>query len=241
MLERVREVAIARLNTLMHLPPDHKLPPPSQTLLPPVPIPDTPALRDTAVARRADLKALSDRVAAGLAAVELARREYGPDVEVMGAYDTFWQENPLRAQVGLKVNLPVRLDRRYAAVAEAQARVAQRQAELARVTDRVNFEVQEAAAQVRESARVVRLYEADILPAAELNVKSARAAYTAGQVPFLTLIEAQRNAVELRDRYHESLAGYGRRLATLERVIGGPLLGVRVRFFSAGPGSPAGF
>ncbi|MBN9524027.1 TolC family protein [bacterium] len=223
-LERVREVAVARINTLMHLPPDAPLPPPARTTLPPAPIPDTPSLRAAAVARRPDLHALSDRVAAEQAAVELALKEFGPDVEVMGAYDTFWQENPLRAQVGVKVNLPVRLNRRYAAVAEAQARVAQRQAELARATDRVNFEVQEAAAQVRESARVVRLYETDILPAAELNVKSARAAYTAGQVPFLTLIEAQRNAVELRDRYYEAIAGYGRRTASLDRVIGGGAL-----------------
>jgi len=229
-LERVREVAIARINTLMHLPPDAPLPPPPRTAPPPAPLPDTPALREAALARRPDLKALADRVAAEQAAVELARKEFGPDVEMMGAYDTFWQETPLRAQVGLRVNLPVRTNRRYAALAEAQAKVAQRQAELARATDRVNFEVQEAAAQVRESGRVVRLYEVDILPAAELNVKSARAAYTAGQVPFLTLVEAQRNAVELRDRYYETTAAYGRRFAALGRVVGGTL--------PAGPPSP---
>jgi outer membrane protein TolC len=119
------------------------------------------------------------------------------------------------------MNLPVRLPKRYAAIAEAQARVAQRRAELARLTDRVNYQVQEAAAQLRESERSVRLYEQDILPAAERNVKSAQAAYIAGQIPFLTLVEAQRTVVELRDRYYESVAAYGRRLATLERVLGG--------------------
>lgn len=222
-LDRGREVAVARINTLMHLPPDSPLPPPPAAVPPPPAVPDTPALRAAAVARRPDLTALSDRIGAELAAVELARKEFGPDVELSAAYDTLWQERPLRAQAGVKVNLPVRTGRRFAAIAEAQAKVAQRQAELARATDRVNFEVHEAAAQLRESGRVVRLYEADILPAAELNVKSARAAYTAGQVPFLTLLEAQRNAVELRDRYYEAVAAAGRRRATLERVIGGPL------------------
>lgn len=221
-LERGREVAVARINTLMHLPPDTPLPPPPAAVPPPPAVPDTPALRAAAL-RRPDLTALADQVAAELAAVELARKEFGPDVELSAAYDTFWQERPLRAQAGVKVNLPVRTGRRYAAIAEAQAKVAQRQAELARATDRVNFEVQEAAAQLRESGRVVRLYEADILPAAELNVKSARAAYTAGQVPFLTLLEAQRSAVDLRDRYYEAVAAAGRRQATLERVVGGSL------------------
>ena len=83
--------------------------------------------------------------------------------------------------------------------------------------------MQEAAAQVRESERVVRLYETEILPAADLNVKSARAAYTAGQIPFLTLVEAQRSTVELRERYYETVAAHRRRLATLERMLGGPL------------------
>jgi outer membrane protein TolC len=222
-LERAREVAVARINTLMHLPPDAPLPAPPKQTAGPAAVPDATALRGVALARRPDLKALEDRIAAEQAAVELARKEFGPDVEVMGAYDTFWQERPLRAQVGVRMNLPVRLPKRYAAIAEAQARVAQRRAELARLTDRVNYQVQEAAAQLRESERSVRLYEQEILPAAERNVKSAQAAYTAGQIPFLTLVEAQRNVVELRDRYYEAVAAYGRRRATLERVIGGPL------------------
>jgi outer membrane protein TolC len=222
-LERIREVAIARINVLMHLPPESPLPPPPRDARPPASLPDTAALRQTALARRPDLKALADRVAAEQAAVELARKAFGPDVEVMGAYDAFWQEYPLQTMVGVRVNLPVRVSRRNAAIAEAQARVVQRQAELARLTDQVNFQVQEAAAQVRESEQAVRLYEVEILPAAELNVKSAERAYVAGQVPFVTLIEAQRNVVDLRDRYYEAVAAQGRRRATLERVLGGPL------------------
>ena len=92
------------------------------------------------------MRAQADRAAAEQAAVDLARREFGPDIEVSGAYDTFWQENPLRAQAGLRVNLPVRSARRPAAVAEAHARLARRQAELARLTDRVDFEAQEVTA-----------------------------------------------------------------------------------------------
>ena len=42
-------------------------------------------------------------------------------------------------------------------------------------------------------------------------------------LPFLNLIEAQRNAVGLRDRYYEALAEAVRRRATLERAVGGPL------------------
>src|SRR5262249_30914403 len=85
------------------------------------------------------------------------------------------------------------------------------------------FEVQQAYEQVRESRRVVSLYETQILPAARANVTAAQAAYVTGKVPFLSLIEAQRNAVGLRDRYYEALADYVRRQAALERATGGPL------------------
>ena len=142
----------------------------------------------------------------------------------MAAYDAFWQERPLRTMLGVRLNLPVRLARRDAAVAEAQARVAQRQAELARLTDQANFEVQQAYEQVRESERVVRLYEATILPAAEANVKAAQAAYVTGRIPFLSLVEAQRGVVGLRDRYYEAVADYFRRRAVLERAVGAPLV-----------------
>jgi hypothetical protein len=39
----------------------------------------------------------------------------------------------------------------------------------------------------------------------------------------LSLIEAQRNVVNLEDRYYEAVADYFRRLAALERAIAGPV------------------
>jgi hypothetical protein len=47
----------------------------------------------------------------------------------------------------------------------------------------------------------------------------------------LSLIEAQRNLILLRDRRYEAIADYFRRRATLERVIGGSLI------FNAEPSS----
>ena len=60
-----------------------------------------------------------------------------------------------------------------------------------------------------------------MLKAAEANVKEAQAAYAAGKIPFLNLVEAQRNRVMLRDRFYEAIAETARRRAALERVIGG--------------------
>lgn len=224
-LERMRLVARARINTLMHRVPDSPLPPPPKEVTLAGALPSVQDLRASALARRPDLQALKNRLASEEAALALAGKEYYPDIEVMAAYDAFWQpeERDLRPMVGLRLNVPIQKTRRQGAVAEAAARIAQRRAELSSRSDQINFQVQEAYEQVLESEKAVRLYEDTVLPAARENVKAAQAAYPVGRIPFLSLIEAQRNAVMLRDRFYEIQADYGRRRAVLERVTGGPL------------------
>jgi cobalt-zinc-cadmium efflux system outer membrane protein len=133
------------------------------------------------------------------------------------------ENRDLATMLGVRLNLPVRLARRDAAVAEAQARIAERRAELAKQVNQVGFEVQQAYAQVEESKKNVRLYLQTVLPAAEQNLKAAQSAYVTAKIPFLSLIEAERELIRLRDRYEELVADYYRRLAALERAVGGPL------------------
>ncbi len=226
-LERMRQVAIARINTLVNLPPDAALPPPPKEINVADTLPEAQALRAAALARRPDLQALENRIRAEEATLALAHKEYYPDFEPYLMYDRFMgntsASRDLATMVGVRLNVPIRLARRDGAVAEAQARIAQRRAELAQQVNQVNFEVQQAYAQVRESERNVRLYEKTVLPAAAQNVKAAQSAYVTGKTPFLSLIEAERNVIGLRDRYYELVADYYRRLAALERAVGGPL------------------
>jgi outer membrane protein TolC len=231
-LEQMRQVAVARINTLMHLSPDSPLPPTPKQLSVAEELPDAQLLRATALGRRPDLQALADRIAAEEASLGLAHKEFYPDFEPFFMYDRFMgnvsDNRDLATMLGVRLNLPVYRARRYAAVAEAEARIAGRRAELARLTDQVNYQVQEAYARVQRSQKSVELYRDTILKAAEANVKAAQSAYTTGKVPFLSLIEAQRNVVNLRDRYYEVLADYFRRRAALERAVGGPVAAVSV-------------
>src|SRR5439155_452757 len=61
-------------------------------------------------------------------------------------------------------------------------------------------------------------------PAVRRNAEAAQSAYVTASIPFLCLVEAQRNVVSLQDRFYEALAGAFRRRATLERVVGGALV-----------------
>ena len=225
-LDRMWNVAIARINTMRNLPTNEMLPGPPEKLTVVPGLPPLETLRDYALSQRPDLKALEDRITVEQTALALALREYYPDAEVAAGYDTIMGNGPARdlaPQIGVRLNIPLRLGRRNGAVAEAQAKIAQKRAELTSRVNQMKFQVQEAYEQLLESQRIIALYDTTILPRSKENVDAAQKAYVTAKIPFLSMIEAQRNLINLEERYYEATADYFRRLATLDRVIGGPL------------------
>ncbi len=223
-LKRMMQVAVARINTLLLLPPVGPVPPPPTDVPRTEPLPDAEQVQQIALARRPDILAAFDRLRAEQAAVALANREYKPDLELYGRYDTFWlPQNRLVGQVGVSMNVPLARARREGAVREASAKVWQRRAEADQLVARVQFEVKEALAKAQESHNVVNIYERRILPAATESVRSAGAGYQAGNIDFLRLLQSQRELIDVRQRQVEALSEYHSRLADLERATGGPL------------------
>lgn len=226
-LARMHRTAVARLNTLVHRPPDCPVPPPPGSLT----INGTPAppelLRQVALQQRPDLASMRAKLQADSASLALAYKEFYPDFEVMGRYDRFWQPTDtfgdLQGQVGVNMNVPIYLEKRRAAAREAMFKLRRQRAELEQRMDDVNQEVESAYAQVVEMREIVQLYEKRTLPAADQNVTSARNDYVANKGDFLRLISAQRQLLMLQEKYQEAIAGYLSRLAELERVVGGPI------------------
>src|SRR3954447_17186948 len=81
-LERMNKVASARINTLLRTDPSAALPPPPQRLAITAAEPDVQVLQEAAERQRPDLAALGARVRAEEASLELACKDYHPDVEV---------------------------------------------------------------------------------------------------------------------------------------------------------------
>lgn len=227
-LERMREVAKARINTLIHQIPGQPLPVPVKELAVKEESLPIQELRQQGLARRPDLQAARNRLAADQAALELAYKEFYPDLEPFFMYDRFMGNTSgsrdLASMVGVRLNLPIRRERRNAAVEEAEAKVAQSQAELAKITDQAHFEIEQAYQEVREAAATVRLYETRILKDAEANVDAARPAYKTGLISASSLLEAERTLVDMKDRHFQSVADFHRRLASLERAVGGTIV-----------------
>jgi outer membrane protein TolC len=221
-LTRAEQVSRARINTLLLSTPDAPLPPPPASLEADRELLPAEQLRQTALAGRPELAAQAARIRAERYAVDLACKEFYPDLEVVGRYDAFWQEHPLRTMVGVNLNLPLNKRKRWAAVAEARANVARRQSELDARVNEIAFEVEQAYRQVEESRQTVEVFRERIIPTARHSIDAARASYLAGRLDFLRLIEAQRQLLSQQDRYYEAVAAYFERLAELDRLVGAP-------------------
>ena len=221
---RMHQVAIARINTLLRRWPDAPLPPPPAGLEAPRPTADPNLLWQTALQQRPDLAALAWKVQSEEAALALAYKDFYPDFDAFARYDTFWQpsstQGPLRAQVGLAVNLPVYRRKLNAAVCEAQFRLNQRRAEFEQRSVEIQYEVVAAAQQVEESRRAIELYEQRLAPRAQENVAAVRANYIVAKATFLDLAQAQRQLVAISERQVETLVTYHRRLSELDRAVG---------------------
>ncbi len=218
-----RGVAVARINTLLHRAPDVPLPPSPVQLARLVELPPPELLRQLAVANRPDLAAIAQRLYAEQTAVDLARKDYYPDFDVNGRYNTLWQKYPLQAAVGFNANIPIYRNRLDAATREARFRASQRRAEYEQRIDDIHRDVQSLYSKLQASQGLVELYDRQTVPAARQNVDAARAGYVAGKLDFLRLIEAERRLIAILDQQQDVLAGYHSLVAETERVVAGPL------------------
>jgi outer membrane protein TolC len=221
-LARDEQVAIARINTLLHREPDCRLPPPPAKVTLSDSLPTAEALQEIAVGARPDLYAQQARIRTEEANLALAWREYYPDVNLVAKYDGFMPQD-MRPQVGLDINVPIRFSRRSAAVCEASGRLRQRRAEYQDRLDQVRYEVQSGLARASQAKQVVHLVETKILPAVQRSLESAQVNYTSGKLDFLRLLDAERQLNTQREMYYQSIAEYHRRLAELERAVGEPV------------------
>src|SRR5262245_196901 len=220
-LQTERQVTSARLNALLHRPPGAALPPPPRRLPEPAPEPiDRAALVERALRERPELRAADARLRGRESSVALARREFLPDVTLVGGWDGFWQESQLRPSVGLELEVPIQLARRRAALSEARAELAGATSERAALEDEVRLEVETAVERLGEAHHLLGIVSSRMLPAARDRVEAARAGFAAGRNDFDSLIEAERSLRDAELEHEQALADLFRRHAELSRPTG---------------------
>ncbi len=217
-LEQQRQIAAARLNTLMGRPVDAPLPPAADVkkdALPPI-----PDLASLAEANDPMLKREQSMVERSKVAITMAQKEYVPDLSVGYMY----QQRPgISDMHGMQftVNLPIFYKSKQREGVE-QAKQELSAAEKSRDARHLelSYELKQMYAMAVNADKMMDLYSKAILPQAELALQSAQSSYSVGSVDFLTVVTnfTTINGYEI-DNVRQ-LADYETALARIEALTG---------------------
>jgi len=227
-LEAMREPVVARLNSALNRPPTAPLPQPTKVQQ------DEREFTDEQLVAwlaefNPELKAMDAEIAGSSYRIDLARKDYFPDMTVGVNYiDTnastggrHPSDDGKDAVVGMvSVNVPIWQDKLAAGVREA--RYSHWQTVYAK-NDRLNAlntALQLALFHFHDAERKMDLYRDTLLPKAEESIKATEAAFRTGRGSFLDLIDAQRILLEFDLAYERALTSRLQRLAELEMLVG---------------------
>lgn len=232
-----RAAVTSSLNALRDRSP---LTPVPEVTLPEITEPDLLAGLDALAARAVALRPEVERADADVARagtrIELAKKDYYPDVTLGATYTLVGrrEDDPGRIMpppdngddvFGLvaSVNLPVWRDRLDAAVEQGLEReIAAREGRRSVETE-IARSLGELVQRLELTWDQLRLLEDVLGIQAEESLSSAEAAYTAGNLSALDLLDAERVLLDVRTATARNRADYGITLARLEGAVGAPV------------------
>lgn len=224
----------ARLNALLGRPSHAALPEPpapSQQAVPALPERSEDAWLQAALAHNPGLGAARNEIERETHAVALARKDYYPDIRLgleygrnsagrMAAMDGGGADSLVGT---ISVNIPIRQRRYDAALAEAEARLhaAGRDARTRELALEAGLKA--ALFDYREGARKQQLYGGTLVPRARHALEATEAAYRAGNVGFIELIDSQRTLLEFELAQERAAADQATAAAQVRALAGEPL------------------
>ena len=176
-----------------------------------------------------DLRAMQFEVAAGRRRINLARKDYFPDLTLGLTYiDTNAStggrhpdgdgDDPVIAM--LSMNVPIWRAKYDAGVREAKAKSRAARLERADRANALASRLKMAAYRYRDAHREVGLYRDTLLPKARQAYRIAETDFSTGKAGFNDLIDAQRTLLDLKLAYHRALAERAKALAEIELLVG---------------------
>jgi len=185
-------------------------------------------LKQMALGKRPDLKALDAEKSRGDADIALARSESIPNLTAGLAFKreaTSIEVNSVEHKdtdylIGVKLSMPIPLfDRNQAGVQEARAKRSSTESRLTAATRNVERDVETAYSSVLSAEKVLSLYKSNIIPQLEENLKLTQESYRLGEVGILSVIQEQKKFFEVSDGYLTALHARQLALVKLESAV----------------------
>lgn len=219
--KRDEQVAMARLNALLHRPSDASLPSPRwqagiQHL------PTQPALDE-----HPSMAQAAARLRQFNAQLRLAQLERFPDVTVGLQHAAVSNSGLSRMANGrdqfyatLGVNIPLWQEPRKAAEEEARAGLLESEAGLAATRDDLSYQLTETLTRVETQARLITLFDERILADARQAFEVSLASYSSGKINFIDLIERWRRWLGYEVQQVMNQAMLGKAVAAWRQAAG---------------------
>jgi outer membrane protein TolC len=221
-----KTAAIAMLNSIMNRPVAAPLGAPRTVQLQMVALRLNELLADAAAANPS-LAKIGHQVQADRERLKLAKLQRWPDLTVGLNYnlvddhglapmangkDQWW--------VGFSLNIPIWFNKLDAAEREARNGIMENSANLADMTNRVDFRVQDALTKVETQQKQALIFHDVIIPQAQQTLDVSLSDYKAGKVEFLTLADNWRKLLDFQLMYHQSLSQVEQDFADLQLAVG---------------------
>lgn len=219
-LESAERIALAIINQLLNRAPDAPLDLRDTLFVKTAPV-STSDLIGRSLVSNVDLRTAEQQIATEQSRLKLARAQRIPDLTLEPGLETHDSAFPNGPGFKMQVTVPLPIfNRGTAEIKRSSAMLEQLEAERDATRQRVSSEIGRAALNLESARKQVEFYEAKLLPDAERVRELANEAYRIGQTSLLSVIDATRNALELRQAYLQALFDYQTALADLEQAAG---------------------
>jgi outer membrane protein, heavy metal efflux system len=217
--ERSKRSMVAEINSLLNRDVGDTMgrpePPGEIPALPPI-----ESLRKTAMESSPVLRAQRAKIDTRQLGLDLARREYYPDFEVMGGY---FNQGSMKDmwEVRVQMNIPIYFARKQRlGVEEAGVRLSEAQRSYRSGEQMISYRVKDQYLAAENSRRLMDLYSKLIIPQASLALESSLVSYGTGSVDFLSVLSNFSTILENELKYCESRTRLQQAMAVLDELVG---------------------
>jgi outer membrane protein TolC len=176
-------------------------------------------LASMAVANSPSLSAKHRMVEQSEYELSMSRREYLPDMVVYGGWFTRGDlKDVYEASVMLRV--PLYFWNKSTGVKAASADLGSARYEYESAKLMTISRVKDLYTMAKTSERLLNLYDAGILPQAQLALQSATSNYQVGKIDFLSLLESQSVLLKYQLQYEEELVSLNKTVSMISEVTG---------------------
>lgn len=191
---------------------------------------DEETLTQRALEQKQELAAIKAKVEKSETMRKLAKKDYLPDFNFQFNYIDVSKGKSNAPEAGkdawsvmVSLNLPLWFGKRKAAVRAANSTLVANRFAFENQENQVKSEIHDLFYQIEIARKSLALYEQGLLTQAESSLQSAISSYKTGNLDFISLLDSERMLLNLNLSYVKEQSNFHKKIAGLERAMGGDL------------------